>query len=101
MLTRSSVDWQRGKINFHFAIPNPVCQWGGGRGGVLLPLKYRYTLIYMVVVIVIPWVVRLYVEIIHELWRVDYLTYRWTNMVKLFHTTYICVDLAHHEIFRA
>ena len=32
-------------------------------------------------VIVIPWVVRLYVEIIHELKRVDYLTYRWTNMV--------------------
>ena len=24
---------------------------------------------------------RLYVEIIHELLRVDYLTYRWTNMV--------------------
>ena len=34
MLTRSSIDWQRGKkINFHFAIPNPVCQWGGGGGG--------------------------------------------------------------------
>ena len=32
-------------------------------------------------VIVLPWVVRLYVEIIHELKRVDYLTYRWTNMV--------------------
>ena len=32
-------------------------------------------------VIVILWVVRLYVEIIHELLRVDYLTYRWTNMV--------------------
>ena len=32
-------------------------------------------------VIVIPWIVRLYVEIIHELKRVDYLTYRWTNMV--------------------
>ena len=31
--------------------------------------------------IVIPLVVRLYVEIIHELKRVDYLTYRWTNMV--------------------
>ena len=27
-------------------------------------------------VIVIPWVVRLYVEIIHELKRRDYLTYR-------------------------
>ena len=25
--------------------------------------------------------VRLYVEIIHELKRVDYLTYRWTNIV--------------------
>ena len=52
-------------------------------------------------VIVIPWVVRLHVEIIHKLWRVDYLTYRWTNMVNLFYTTYICVDLAHDEIFRA
>ena len=52
-------------------------------------------------VIVIPWVVRLYMEIIHELKRVDYLTYRWTNMVLLFNTTYISVDLAHHEIFRA
>ena len=31
----------------------------------------------------------------------DYLTYRLTNMVLLFHTTYISVDLAHHEIFRA
>ena len=52
-------------------------------------------------VIVIPWVVRLYVEIIHELQRVDYLTYRWTNMVKPFYTTYISVCLAHHEIFPA
>ena len=52
-------------------------------------------------VIVIPWVDRLYVEIIHELKRVDYLTYRWTNMVNLFYTTYISVDLAHHEVFRA
>ena len=52
-------------------------------------------------VIVIPWVVDLYVEIIHELWRVDYLTYRWTNMVYLLYTTYISVDLAHDEIFRA
>ena len=32
-------------------------------------------------VIVIPWLVHLYVEIIHKLKRVDYLTYRWTNMV--------------------
>ena len=32
-------------------------------------------------VIVITGVVHLYVGIIHELWRVDYLTYRWTNMV--------------------
>ena len=32
-------------------------------------------------IIVIPWVVRLYVEIIHEHKRVDYLTYRWANMV--------------------
>ena len=32
---------------------------------------------------------RLYVEIIHE------------NMVKLFYTTYISVDFAHHEIFHA
>ena len=52
-------------------------------------------------VIVIPWVVRLYVEIIHELLRVDYLTYRWTNMVSLFYTTYISVDLAHQVIFHA
>ena len=56
MLTRSSIDWQRGKkINFHFAIPNPVCQWGGGGGGgggVLVSLKYRYTLIYMSVMYV-------------------------------------------------
>ena len=37
----------------------------------------------------------------HELQRVDYLTYRWTNMVYLFYTTYISVDLAHYEIFRA
>ena len=32
-------------------------------------------------VIVIPWIVRLYVEIIHELERADYLTYRWTNTI--------------------
>ena len=32
---------------------------------------------------------------IHELKRVDYLTYRLTN------TTYISVDLAHYEIFHA
>ena len=25
----------------------------------------------------------------------------WTNMVLLFYTAYISVDLAHHEIFRA
>ena len=31
----------------------------------------------------------------------DYLTHRRTNMVYLFYTTYIIVDLAHHEIFRA
>ena len=31
----------------------------------------------------------------------DYLTYRWTNLVLLFYTTYISVDLAHHEIFHA
>ena len=51
-------------------------------------------------VIVIPWFVHLYVEIIHNLYRVDYLAYRWKNMVKLFYTTYISVDLAHHKIFR-
>ena len=33
-------------------------------------------------------------EIIHELYRVDYFAYRRTNMVLLFHTTYISVDLA-------
>ena len=34
----------------------------------------------------------------------DYLTYRWTNTVKLFYfipPSYISVDLAHHEISRA
>ena len=29
------------------------------------------------------------------------LAYRWANMVLLFYTTYISVDLAHHEIFCA
>ena len=52
-------------------------------------------------VIVIPWVVRLYVEIIHELQRVDCLTYSRTNMFLLFYTTYINVHLAHRETFRA
>ena len=49
-------------------------------------------------VIVIPWVDCLYMEIIHKLKQVDYLTYRWSNIVELFYTTYISVDLAHHEI---
>ena len=31
----------------------------------------------------------------------DNLTYRWTNMVQLFYTTYTNIDLAHHTIFRA
>ena len=31
----------------------------------------------------------------------DYLTYRWTNIVGLFYTTNISVDLVHHELFRA
>ena len=31
----------------------------------------------------------------------DYLTYRWTNIVLQFYTTYISVDIAQHEIFRA
>ena len=31
----------------------------------------------------------------------DYLTYRGTNIVLLFYTTFISVDLAHHEIVRA
>ena len=31
----------------------------------------------------------------------DYLTYRWTNIVLLFYTTYTSVDLAYHEIVRA
>ena len=30
---------------------------------------------------VIPWFVHLYMEIIHKLYSVDYLTYRWTVMV--------------------
>ena len=38
-----------------------------------------------------PWHARLYVEIIHELKRVNYLTHRRTNTVKLFHTTDISV----------
>ena len=37
----------------------------------------------------------------HELKRVDYLTYRLTNMVLLSYTTLISVGLAHHGIFRA
>ena len=47
--------------------------------------------------IVIPWLVRLYVEIM----RMDYLTYKSTTMVSLFYTTYSSVDLAHLVIFRA
>ena len=31
----------------------------------------------------------------------DNLTYRGTNIVLLFYTTFISVDLAHHEIVRA
>ena len=31
----------------------------------------------------------------------DYLTYMWTNIIQQFYTTYISVDLAHHEIVRA
>ena len=31
----------------------------------------------------------------------DYLTNKWANMVYLFYTTYISVDLVHHEIFCA
>ena len=61
-------------------------------------MRSEFALFY---VIVIPWVVRLYVEIIHELYRVDYFTYRWTVMEYLFFTTYVSIDLAHHEIFRA
>ena len=30
----------------------------------------------------------------------DYLKYRWKNMVSLFYTTYISVDIAHHKLFR-
>ena len=50
---------------------------------------------------VIQLVVRLYVEISHELYLVDYLTYKWTNMVYPFYTTYIRVNLAYYETFRA
>ena len=49
-------------------------------------------------VIVISWFVCLYVEIIQEFWRVDYLSYRWTAMILLFYTTYISVDLIHNEV---
>ena len=52
-------------------------------------------------IMVFQWVVHLYVEIIRERYREDNLTYRWTNMVLLFYTTYISVDLAHHEIVHA
>ena len=45
---------------------------------------------YVIVFIVLPWVVRMYV---------DYLTYRWTTMVELFYSTYISVDIAHYEKF--
>ena len=31
----------------------------------------------------------------------DYLTYGWINMVLLFYTTYISVDLSHHEIVQS
>ena len=31
----------------------------------------------------------------------DYPTYRWTNVVLQLYTTYISIDIAHHEIFRA
>ena len=45
---------------------------------MLHPSVFR---LFMPYIIVIPWVVCLYVEIIHELYRVDYLTYRWTGMI--------------------
>ena len=51
-------------------------------------------------VIVIPWFVRLHVEIIHWLYRLDYLTYKWTGHGLAFYNTYISVDLAHYEIPR-
>ena len=49
-------------------------------------------------VIVIPWLVRLYVKIIHELWRVDSLTYRWKKhgITILYHHG---IDLAHQRFF--
>ena len=31
----------------------------------------------------------------------DYLTYRWKNIVYLFYAAYISIDIAHHEIFLA
>ena len=40
--------------------------------------KSKFVNFDIVYVIVLPCVARLYVEIIHELYRVDYLTYRWT-----------------------
>ena len=52
-------------------------------------------------VTVIPWAVRMYVNIIHSLQLVDYLRYRWTNMDLLLYSTYISVDIAKHELFRA
>ena len=80
--------------------------WGGGEGGWNKPIYYggklsnvcffpnnntkcwfelrpRIADLWLCnqLIIVIPLHVRLYVEIIHELWRVDYLTYGWSKMV--------------------
>ena len=45
------------------------------------PIEPFSSHIHKVYVIFIPWLVHMYLEIIHELQRVGYLTYRWTNMV--------------------
>ena len=54
-------------------------------------------------VIVIPWFVRLYEEIIHELNLVDYLLVQADkpSMIQQSYTNLISVDLAQNEIFRA
>ena len=50
------------------------------------------------VIVNIPLVVRLYVEIIHGLERVDIII---RTGGHTWYTTYISVDLVHHEIFCA
>ena len=52
--------------------------------------------------VIVLWLVCLYLEIIHKLYRVDCVTYMWTNMVgiTILYHQHQC-DLEHHEIFCA